>query len=1195
VTSSGTLPRVLSVATQGAADFRTIAAAVAAAPAGAQVRIGPGVYEETVTIGQDLELVADGPPGSVRLVHPTAPLTIASGTVLLRDLALWQGQPARGGLARFTGSRGSDEPVPAQVVPPAALALQVRGGTVRVEGCRFSAASGMGVGVRGLGTTVDMSGSNFFRVTGGLCVLGGAVARLDGCEFNEWALDALWVSRAGSRLEVRRSSFLKGGGQGIFVDFAGTAIVEDNTLEDMRVGVFVDQADTEALITRNRVSQCVGMGISVSLGARAALEGNAVSGCAVGLQVVGAGTAIESTADTLDGNEAGLAVLDGASASAGSLTVTGGDTGVLVAGAGSHLVLHDSAVSGAKGSAVKVRTGARLELEGGQLAESEFGLFAQTAGTSVVVRKASISGHRGPGISIGAGVSGTVESCEIFQNAFPGFVAVGGSVQVFENRVHDNRSNGIALRGGAKGRVEGNEVWANDLPAITVVGLGTHGIVRENSVHDNAAQGIYVFEGASAEVTGNRIAGTVGPAITVSDAGTSAVVRDNRITGGGESGIWVADGASARVELNHIEGVARAGIFVDDGARAEVLQNSVTGSALGVLVDHAGGNFVGNNLRGNAAGSWCLLHPVGMTLDGNDEDALDIPAWAAAVLDPGLYPLFAIRVGLEAGVQPREVGILASVLSLPALAKRLQPEELKAWPDVVKAHISAERASTTAAHDIADRAIDDPDAVRLSLVAHLELESLIQPGRPSRPTPIAGVVETLSVRGSDGAGVPLKSTDALGPVDELFELGEGHIRDGLRVEELPQELLATKAFRILGPYSGSAALLHLVDWCPQVLGAYGALVLVGNAESLIVVPLEDTSIIYLLPAIVGAGAGSWASASWKLRPVVVWLSHDRTDVFEIEVGSGQTINSVRAPRDLELLLGRLPEPVDRIPAGWQSEVGLTPEQASRLLPIVRLELLSRISQDIAEITAVNPRTLVDLATIVHGQPPETWAGAIHGYFDEMVADRAELDRLTHGAPFEEVRPRLWVQLDRNVVGVGAIHRGVAGLTASIVLHSSGARKRLVTRALAPALGVTEDDLWAAAESNIVEAEVQVTSAGGPVSRYAIDGHEAEALGLLLSRRPGACPNGYLVGLIHKGTAYAMPLVDATSIHNAGPFGSLIVETYRQAAAFNDELSSHLFWLKPDGSLVDLFDAIVGPVGAPPDEFRALAAKLMALQ
>ena len=160
-----------------------------------------------------------------------------------------------------------------------------------------------------------------------------------------------------------------------------------------------------------------------------------------------------------------------------------------------------------------------------------------------------------------------------------------------------------------------------------------------------------------------------------------------------------------------------------------------------------------------------------------------------------------------------------------------------------------------------------------------------------------------------------------------------------------------------------------------------------------------------------------------------------------------------------------------------------------------------------------------------------------------------------------------------------------------MLQAPTARKRYVPRTLLAAWGVTEAHLWDDAAANMLAGRIVIKEDVGPVRKYGVADHEAEALGLFLHRLPDACPNGYILAFIHKGAAHAMRIDDAGAIGNLGRFGAFVADIYAKAAAFDDELSAHVLWLGPDGTLVDLFDARTGPTGKPPAAFNNLVTRL----
>ena len=393
-------------------------------------------------------------------------------------------------------------------------------------------------------------------MTGGIAVLGGATGLIEDCEFSEWALDAIWASRASSRVEVRGCRFMSSPGQAIYADKAATAIVEACDFEDVGAAVFVGDAETEALVRSSTARGCEKAALLVGGGARVVADSNAFGTSKIGILATGPETMIEISGGLLDGNETGLAVLEQARATATEVQIVGGKDCATVDGPGAQLELRGCRIHGAAEVERGRRIGATLVVDGGSIAGCQIGVLGLDPGCQVTVRRAAIHEHTGPAVSIGQHVVGEIEGNDVFDNAFPGIVTVGGRLRAFDNKVHDNRSNGIAIRGGADAVIEARD-RANALPAITVVGSGTRATVSENSIRDNAGQGIYVYEGASAQVRANRVMRNGRAAITISDAGASGIVEHNIVEASGGPGLWVSDGATATLTRNTVEGAWR--------------------------------------------------------------------------------------------------------------------------------------------------------------------------------------------------------------------------------------------------------------------------------------------------------------------------------------------------------------------------------------------------------------------------------------------------------------------------------------------------------------------------------------------------------------------------------------------------------------------------------------------------------------
>ncbi len=123
------LPRETIVAPAGG-DFATISEAIRSARTGARILIRPGVYRETVVLTKNIELVADGPAGSVIIASQDAPcLRQSLGSQVVRGLTLQSHH---------------------------ALAVQLNGGALTIEDSQITTDHGDSVTVKGAETRLVM-------------------------------------------------------------------------------------------------------------------------------------------------------------------------------------------------------------------------------------------------------------------------------------------------------------------------------------------------------------------------------------------------------------------------------------------------------------------------------------------------------------------------------------------------------------------------------------------------------------------------------------------------------------------------------------------------------------------------------------------------------------------------------------------------------------------------------------------------------------------------------------------------------------------------------------------------------------------------------------------------------------------------------------------------------------------------------
>jgi len=262
-------------------------------------------------------------------------------------------------------------------------------------------------------------------------------------------------------------------------------------------------------------------------------------------------------------------------------------------------------------------------------------------------------------------------------------------------------------------------------------------------------------------------------------------------------------------------------------------------------------------------------------------------------------------------------------------------------------------------------------------------------------------------------------------------------------------------------------------------------------------------------------------------------------MFEIEFGPDDAVTTVRSPADLAMLLARLPEPWNGSRRAERRRSGSPTSSLSGSSRSCALSCSDGSATDVAQLATLSARTLVDIGTIGRDRPQATWVDEVRAYFDAMVSDRLELDRLTGGAP---TRRRSSTSGSSSKQEVQAAQRDTASrrrcLVSSVMLTTSGGRKRYVPRTIASGWGVSEAHLWEDAAANLLATRISVVDAAGPVRKYFRREPRGRGTGSVLNRLPDACPNGYILGLIHKGAAMRWRIDDAGAIGNLGRFRRL---------------------------------------------------------
>ncbi|MFH9268479.1 AAA family ATPase [Streptomyces sp. NPDC017546] len=284
--------QILTVAADGTGEHRTVGEAVARARAGAVVRIGPGRYEECLTISAAITLTSAEGEGTVELAprRGTA-LTLTGDAVMVRDLVL----------------RGHDDELPVVDAPRGQLAMDrcdIRGsawsalfardgGSLALRQCRISNPGGAGVVstseaesfledcvVEHLGTSAVVAGERG-RITArssrlrdakgnGVLANGQAHVLLEECAISATGKPGVAVEEESAVRMVRGS--VRKAAVGVFVSSDGPVVLEDVSVSDVSGHGFVLGGGSSPHLTRCSAERTRGHSLLVTERSRGTFE-----------------------------------------------------------------------------------------------------------------------------------------------------------------------------------------------------------------------------------------------------------------------------------------------------------------------------------------------------------------------------------------------------------------------------------------------------------------------------------------------------------------------------------------------------------------------------------------------------------------------------------------------------------------------------------------------------------------------------------------------------------------------------------------------------------------------------------------------------------------------------------------------------------------------------------------------------------
>jgi len=428
----------LLVAADGSGQFAAIAEALRAAPCSAIIRVRPGFYREALVIDRPVEIVADGPPGSVVVESDVAACLLAYAQIA-----------AVTGLAfRCTaGARGVE-----------CFGVEVHS-RLFLNQCDISSNSLACLAVYGPNADPVVRRCRIHHgEQSGVLVYKAAVGLFEECEFSDNTLCAVEV-RDASDPTFRRCRI--SGGVTVFNRGRGTfeeCDIFNSQLSGLQVDSGADPVVRQCSIHHNKSA-----GVLVAGNGRGAFEEcNIFANALSGVEVKGIGNPLVRRCAIREQEQGGLLVSQygrgtfeecdiAANALSGVEVKEGGDPVVR------HCSIHEGQGGGVMASNHGSGTFESCDIFSNTLAGVEI-----TQAADPLLRRCRIHHGRQGGVLVHSEGRGTLDECEIFGDARLG-VAVweNGDALIRRSQIYENHDAGVMLFQGGAATVHDCQLWGH--------------------------------------------------------------------------------------------------------------------------------------------------------------------------------------------------------------------------------------------------------------------------------------------------------------------------------------------------------------------------------------------------------------------------------------------------------------------------------------------------------------------------------------------------------------------------------------------------------------------------------------------------------------------------------------------------------------------------------------------------------------
>jgi hypothetical protein len=464
VAAPGTL--VVSQGKDG--QYRTINAAIAAAPVGATILVRPGVYRERVIVYKDITLIGDQKnPGDVTVKCYEDGCLAIGANAHVRNLTV----TAKVGFLSLL----FDKEHPAAVV--------VLKGRPTIEACDVYSNNGAGIVVTGDDAEPEIRNVKVHDCRlNGILFTEGSKGVVDNSEIykNRWAGVR---SDYGSNVTVRHSRIHSGKMDGVLADLQGAATVEDCDVFQNGMSGIHARVGSSVSFNRSRSFKNAGRGLMIH-------DRSSVK---------------TDWSDVYENTNGGIDVTDESDAQ-----------------------ITNTKVHHEKYAAITIREKSTAVVEGATIYENETGLSVRDGGKPVVrksvfrthvysaidvedngqlsIEQSQIYSAQGAGIYFHTGGKGRVQECAIFASYYSNIIiASRSSSQIVKTRLSEGNYAGILVHEGGQGSITDSQIFNNRLG----VEIATNGnlSIQDCTIKDNRHEGVLADETSTGTITDSKLIG----------------------------------------------------------------------------------------------------------------------------------------------------------------------------------------------------------------------------------------------------------------------------------------------------------------------------------------------------------------------------------------------------------------------------------------------------------------------------------------------------------------------------------------------------------------------------------------------------------------------------------------------------------------------------------------------------------------